>query len=204
MKARQGGGERSALLRARRRAARNLDGRRSRPAKGSRAYRAASCAAHKCPSHAAVLLTSPLLASLAGSSRDRPPADAAARERDAAQRERDGAKAVTDLLIDIFKVADPESGAGTQLSARDLLDRGSARVVDGLGDEPEIQARLLHALGRVYQNLGLFEEATTKMERARVRTPTTDTPRPTAGGERLAWVPLRNEMARAEPLSGRQ
>ena len=185
-----------------------LEGRPVAARKGSRAYRMGKLLRrHKLPFAAAALFlltiagfSASLYLQLAETARQR---DAAARERDAAQRERDGAKAVTDLLIDIFKVADPESG-GRELSARDLLDRGSARVVDGLADKPEIQARLLHALGRVYQNLGVFEEATTKMERALAVRKGLATDDPVARGVvtgDLAWVLLhRNEMARAEPL----
>ncbi len=130
--------------------------------------------------------------------------DAAQRERDAAQRERDAATAVTDFLVGTFKVADPESGEGASLTAREILDRGAQRVAGELAGKPEIQARLLHAIGRVYQNLGLYEQATSELEsalRLRRRLEASD---PTAYGvvtSDLASVLLdRNQFARAEPL----
>ena len=89
-----------------------------------------------------------------------------ARQLERTRLERDNARAVTELLVDIFKVSDPESGAGGTLTAREILDRGSGQAATKLADRPEILARLLHALGRVYQNLGLYDQALDHLERA--------------------------------------
>ena len=126
------------------------------------------------------------------------------RQRDAAALERDNARAVTDFLVETFKVADPDGEGGAKLTAREVLDRGAAQVVDGLAGKPEVQSRLLQAIGRVYRNLGLQAEAAQNLQRAldltRARRATDPVAYTSAlvdlGSVRLA----AGEYARAEPL----
>ena len=80
--------------------------------------------------------------------------------------ERDRAQRVVDLLVDLFEVSDPTQGHGETVSAKQLLDFGSARVRDSLSDEPAVQAQLSHTLGRVYHQLGMLEEARPLLEEA--------------------------------------
>lgn len=71
------------------------------------------------------------------------------------------AREVEEFLISAFNVADPFGNTptnGTTITARDLLDRGSARL-DSLAAQPEVQAELRTVLGRVYANLGLYDKA---------------------------------------------
>ena len=70
------------------------------------------------------------------------------------------------LLVDVFEVADPSEARGAQVTAREVLDRGVARVERGFEGQPEVQADLLAVLGRVYRNLGLYERATGLTARA--------------------------------------
>ncbi|MEM8962405.1 MAG: tetratricopeptide repeat protein [Acidobacteriota bacterium] len=62
---------------------------------------------------------------------------------------------VTDFLVDLFRVSDPEISASGSRSAREILDEGADRVLDSL-DDPELYGPLTHALGRIYGNLGEF------------------------------------------------
>jgi serine/threonine-protein kinase len=81
-------------------------------------------------------------------------------------RERDKARRVADLFVDTFRLSDPAEARGETITARELLDRGAHRIDGELGDQPEVQASLLVVLGRVYQNLGLFERAAPLLTKA--------------------------------------
>ena len=45
------------------------------------------------------------------------------------------------------------------MTAREILDKGAARVMAELEDQPETQAALALAIGKVYQSLGLNDRA---------------------------------------------
>ncbi len=76
-----------------------------------------------------------------------------------AERERVKAEKVTDFMVDLYKVADPDEARGKLVTAREVLDTGAKRVKRELGDQPDVQAKLLDTIGRVYINLGLYDEA---------------------------------------------
>ncbi|MEP0546269.1 MAG: tetratricopeptide repeat protein [Rhodothermales bacterium] len=88
-------------------------------------------------------------------------------ERDRALTEARKAERVSAFLADLFGASNPfaEVGGDT-LRARDLLDRGAARVDAELADEPEVQAAMLRVLGDVYYRLGLYDRAQPLLERA--------------------------------------
>lgn len=71
--------------------------------------------------------------------------------RAAAQRAR--AEQVSAFLVRLFSVADPGRTRPSELTAREMLDRGAAEI-DDLRAEPEVQAKLLETFGLVYENLG--------------------------------------------------
>ncbi|MFN7934985.1 MAG: serine/threonine-protein kinase [Bryobacteraceae bacterium] len=73
--------------------------------------------------------------------------------------ERDAANQVSAFLVGIFEGADRGKTNGESVNARQLLDRGAARVERELRNQPKTQARLYAAIGRVYQNLGATEAA---------------------------------------------
>jgi eukaryotic-like serine/threonine-protein kinase len=78
-------------------------------------------------------------------------------------------RAVEEFLIRVFDVADPyawEQRDGGSVTARELLDRGASRIDSTLVGQPEVQAELRSVLGRVYTNLGLFDQATPLLERS--------------------------------------
>jgi serine/threonine-protein kinase len=99
-------------------------------------------------------------------------AGAASRERvlrNRAEVEARKATEVEEFLVRVFDVADPfarEQRDGGTVSARELLDRGASRIDSTLVDQPEVQAELRSVFGRVYANLGLFDQATPLLERA--------------------------------------
>ncbi len=81
-----------------------------------------------------------------------------AHERDQARRERDRAEQVMTVLEEIFKVSDPHE-AGENISAKEILERGTDRVIHELEGQPELQGTLMTAIGNVYRNLGLLDKS---------------------------------------------
>jgi serine/threonine-protein kinase len=119
-------------------------------------------------------------------------------------RQRDRAERVSSLLVDLFEVADPNERRGSSVTAREILDRGAARLASELEEEPETRAALQETIGRVYQNLGLFHSAAPLLEESlatRRRLFPGDHPQVASSLNRLAVVrALGGEYTRAEPL----
>jgi len=85
--------------------------------------------------------------------------DEATRQRTIAQNERDNAQTVTDLLVDAFVVADPFAARSSDQTVSMILERGAEIAEKELRGQPEIKSTLMLTLGRIYQNLGRYEEA---------------------------------------------
>jgi murein DD-endopeptidase MepM/ murein hydrolase activator NlpD len=64
------------------------------------------------------------------------------------------AERVKGLLLSIFREANPESGQGPELTAREILADGARRVETKLALEPEVQAELFDAIAQIDQSLG--------------------------------------------------
>jgi tetratricopeptide (TPR) repeat protein/predicted Ser/Thr protein kinase len=90
----------------------------------------------------------------------------AAGERDRANQEAVAAGQVSDFLVGLFKVSDPSEALGNTITAREILDKGSARMKDELEEQPQIRARLMDTMGVVYRNLGLYRQSTLLLEQA--------------------------------------
>ena len=71
-----------------------------------------------------------------------------------------------EFLVELFAVSDPDLARGNEITAREILDRGSERIRVELRDQPEIQARLMKTMGRVYRSLGLYGESRPLLEEA--------------------------------------
>ncbi|MGE0128903.1 MAG: tetratricopeptide repeat protein [Blastocatellales bacterium] len=89
-----------------------------------------------------------------------------ARERDRANQEAATAEAVTRSLVTLFEIADPSKSSGNVITARELLDQGAEKVVRELKDQPEVQARLMDTIGRLYQSIGSYDRAQPLLEEA--------------------------------------
>jgi tetratricopeptide (TPR) repeat protein len=83
-----------------------------------------------------------------------------------ARREAAAAKATTDFLIGLFQGSDPQEAPNPEIKAREVLDRGAARLRVELKEQPATKARLLTALGGIYGNLGLNKESRELLEEA--------------------------------------
>ncbi len=80
-------------------------------------------------------------------------------ERDRAEEEASRARLVTSIMTDLFRLGDPTVSVGDTIGVRQVLDAGTRRVESTLGDDPILQASLFLEIGRVYDNLGVLDEA---------------------------------------------
>jgi serine/threonine protein kinase/tetratricopeptide (TPR) repeat protein len=80
-------------------------------------------------------------------------------QRANAERERARAEEVSEFLVNLFKLSDPEESRGNQVTARELLSSGAQRLRTGLQDQPATRAALLSTVGSVYNSLGLYGDA---------------------------------------------
>jgi F0F1-type ATP synthase beta subunit len=80
-------------------------------------------------------------------------------ERDRATRERDRATRITDFMTSMFKVSNPSEARGDTITAREILDKASKDIGTGLTKDPELRAQMMHLMGDVYYNLGLYPRA---------------------------------------------
>ena len=91
---------------------------------------------------------------------------AAQRQTVIARREAETARQTTGFLVDLFRISDPSEARGNSVTAREMLDKGAARVETQLAQQPQIQATLLDTLGTVYMGLGLYGQAKPLLESA--------------------------------------
>ncbi len=80
-----------------------------------------------------------------------------ARERDRANGEAETSRQVSDFLVNLFQVSDPNEARGNTVTAREILDKGAEKIDRELKGQPLVRARLMGAMGRVYYGLGLFD-----------------------------------------------
>jgi len=124
---------------------------------------------HRVETAAGVLLAASLLAGAVVSTRqaalvrvERDRAETALLQaEDALGRSED----VTTFLLGLFEASSPDDARGDTVRAGELLRRGLEQV-DALADRPEVQGRLLDAVGRVYGRLGEYGRARPLLERA--------------------------------------
>jgi serine/threonine-protein kinase len=82
-----------------------------------------------------------------------------------ARREAATVSQVSEFLASVFRGADSRVARG-DTTARELLDRGAARIETELANQPEVQGRLLNVIGDVYVQYDLNDKAQPLLERA--------------------------------------
>jgi serine/threonine-protein kinase len=80
--------------------------------------------------------------------------------------EQERAEAAAEFLVGLFELFDPRKAQGQTPTVDDILRKGEERVDSELRTQPELQAVLRDALGRVYYSLGDYEKAQALLERA--------------------------------------
>lgn len=86
-------------------------------------------------------------------------AERANKEAVRANREAQSSRRVSDFLVGLFEVSDPNESKGNSVTARELLDKGSEKIAKELKQEPIISAQLMNTMGKAYYNLGLYSKA---------------------------------------------
>jgi len=89
----------------------------------------------------------------------------ARKQRDSAFRERDRADRIAEFMTGIFKASDPNERLGT-ITSKELLDKAANDIDPGLSKDPELQASMMHVIGRAYMYQGLYPRAQSLFERA--------------------------------------
>jgi tetratricopeptide (TPR) repeat protein len=87
-------------------------------------------------------------------------------QRRAADAERDRAQQVSAFLVEVFSQADPFNAQGHESTAKDLLDRGAARITSNTSLQPEVRAQLLESIGLAYRRQGFNDRAIPLFEQA--------------------------------------
>ena len=128
-------------------------------------------------------------------------ANSAIRDQERRATREAGLKArVTDFLVQQFELTDEQRQQGATISARELLDRGAARLSQDFADDPAVRAELLAAVGTVYANLGLHERAIPLLDRALALRQSGDPTRPAALAELLEQL-ASSHLRSGEPRS---
>jgi tetratricopeptide (TPR) repeat protein/tRNA A-37 threonylcarbamoyl transferase component Bud32 len=104
-----------------------------------------------------------LVAGLAGTSWQ---AAIAGFQRDAAGTQGDIARETSTFLQDILRSPDPTHARGSDVTARELLDRASEKLAGSTVVRPEVEAALRTTIGLSYQGLELLPEAEPHLARA--------------------------------------
>ena len=91
---------------------------------------------------------------------------AADEARARAQLEAETARRTSDFLVGLFEVSDPSEARGKEITAAEILRAGATRIERELGNEPEVQARLMETMGKVYSSLGALGDAEPMLRRS--------------------------------------
>jgi len=81
------------------------------------------------------------------------------RERNSANRERVKAEQVSKFLVKSFELANASETRGRQVTAREVLEQGVARLDKELRDQPGIQTTLMDTIAEAYLSLGLLKDS---------------------------------------------
>ena len=109
--------------------------------------------------------------------------------------------AVKDFLLSLFNASDPNAAKGRDISARELIDRGNAQIERGLAREPVLRAELQGTLGRIYFELGLYDQARALQQSAMSQTPPEGAA--TLDRELADTLSARGDLAEADALAAK-
>lgn len=76
------------------------------------------------------------------------------------------AERVSEFLVSVFNVSNPNLSQDRQISARDVLDQGARRIEQELANEPAVKARLLAVIGSAYRYIGEPKPAVAMLEQS--------------------------------------
>jgi serine/threonine protein kinase len=106
------------------------------------------------------------------------------------EESRKQAEAVSNFLVETFRSPDPKQD-GKEIKVAALLDRASTRLDEKFAGSKATHAAMLHALGRTYTDLGIYDKAIALLTKARGEREAT------LGLEHLDTLATNNYLARA-------
>jgi eukaryotic-like serine/threonine-protein kinase len=83
-----------------------------------------------------------------------------------AELQAERAEQVAAFLAEMFEESDPTKANDGSTTAREMLDRGFEKVQTELEGQPAVQAQMLGIIGKVYNNLGLYDHALPALEQS--------------------------------------
>lgn len=116
---------------------------------------------HKIPVVAAIFALIALSAGLAGTLWQ---AKQAQQNAEIAEIQAQRAEQVATFLAEMFQESDPTKANDGTITAREMLDKGFEKVQAELAEQPAVKAQMLGIIGKVYQNLGLFDQSLAALE----------------------------------------
>ncbi|WP_234567723.1 serine/threonine-protein kinase [Rhodohalobacter sp. 614A] len=81
-----------------------------------------------------------------------------------AEQNAEQAEQVSAFLLELIEGSDPTKSNEGSTTVRELLDQGYKKFRTELNDQPIVRARMLGMIGKVYDNLGLYDEALPALE----------------------------------------
>jgi tetratricopeptide (TPR) repeat protein len=85
-------------------------------------------------------------------------------QRARAVSEAETSRQVADFLVGLFEVSNPATQNPRTITALEILERGAKDIRTSLTDQPEVKGVLMTTIGRVYYNLGLYDESRALLE----------------------------------------
>jgi len=89
----------------------------------------------------------------------------------AARRQAERAEAVKQFIVSLFQEAGPGAIEGEPVTAKSILDGGSARISEELADQPRTAGELFNSIGNAYLYLGDYAAARKQLEAALTKLP---------------------------------
>lgn len=82
-----------------------------------------------------------------------------AQEAERANREAEASRRISEFLVGLFELSNPDANEGHTVTAREILDQGVVRIRSELRDQPEVRAALMATMARAYVRLSLYKPA---------------------------------------------
>lgn len=80
--------------------------------------------------------------------------------------EAEKAEEVKNFVLSLFEHARPETSGGREITVRQMVDQGAARILTDLEGQPRIQTEMMALLGDIYISLDAYTEADQLLERS--------------------------------------
>ncbi len=87
-------------------------------------------------------------------------------ERTRAEGEQRRAEGVSDFLVDMLRLGDPQGGNRADMTIGEVLDAAARKIPGELGTQPRTKAALMTTIGTVYRERGVYAAAKEQMAAA--------------------------------------